>query len=193
MLVDTRHMDTVRRAFDLFEAGDVDALVGLYHPRVKIRAAGALPSPPASLEGVERARTYLRGLVAEGMNCAVEELELMEVEGDVLVGGRMAAPANVLMRWRFDFEDDLISRVEPLVEVGWAPIGAREFKTAEVAGAPEGRTVTLRLGDGRSLSVPIDRELVDRAPPHSPVLVYFDGEVVAGWYLPADGRGMILS
>ena len=192
MLVDTRHTETVRRAFDLFEAGDVDALVALYHPQVSIRGAGVLPSRPASVQGVDNARTYLRGLVADGMNFAVEELELMEVDGDVLVGGRVAAPANALMRWRFDFEDDLIRRVQPLAEIGWAQIGGREFKTAEVAGAPQGGTVALRLGDGRSLSVPIDRELVGHATPRSPVLVYFDGEVVVGWYLPADGRGMIL-
>jgi ketosteroid isomerase-like protein len=192
LLVDTRHTETVRRAFDLFEAGDVDALVGLYHPQVRLRFVGVLQAPALSVHGVESARTYLRGLVAEGVNCAVEELELTEVDGDVLVGGRATAPANALMRWRFDFEDDLIRRVEPLVELGWAPIGSRDFESGEVAGEPEGGNVLLRLGDGRFFSVPIAPELVTRVRQRSPVLVYFDGRMVAGWYLPGERRGMIL-
>jgi hypothetical protein len=192
VLVETRHMETVRRAFDLFEAGDVDGVVALYHPQVRMRGASALPSPPVSVQGVERARTYLRGLVADGLNPAVEELELSEVDGHVLVGGRLVAPANVLMRWRFDFEDDLISRVETLVEIGWAPIGGNRFELAEVAGTPKDGTVELQLSDGRAISAPIDRDLMDRVAPNSPVLVYFDGDELAGWYLPHNQHGMVL-
>jgi len=192
VLVRARHTETVRKAFDLFEAGEVDALVTLYHPQVEIRVAGVLRPPATAYFGAESARSYLHELVAEGMNCGVEGLELVEVGERVVAAGRMAAPANVLMRWNFDFEDDLISRVEPLEEAGWAQMGARKFSIAQVAEAPVHGTVALRLGDGRSLSVPIDRDLVTRATPRSPVLVYFDGGRLVGWYLPDDQRGMVL-
>ena len=192
MLVHTRHVDTVRRAFHLFETGEVDPLVMLYHPQVEILDVGALGTPVASYVGVERARTYLRGLVEDGLNCVVDELELVEVDGNVLAAGRITEPTTTLMRWRFDFEGDLIKRVEPLDPVEWAQLDDRGFMLAQVLAEPERGTVQLRLSDGRAVAAPIAEELVACTARRSPVFAFFDGQELTGWYLPDHQRGMVL-
>jgi len=191
MLVGTRHTKIVRRAFDLFEAGQVGNLVALYHPDVEIRVTGVLHPPAQTYAGVECVRGYLQGLVDEGKNCRVEGLELVEIGHDVLAQGWMAAPANLDMRWHFDFEGDLIARVIPL-EGDWAVLGGRGFAVGQVAAAPGSGRVELRLSDGRSLIAPIAGALEPRVAVHDPVLAYFDGHRLAGWYLPDRQLGMDL-
>ena len=190
MLVQTDHTQTVRRAFKLFETGSVDALVELYHPQVELNVVGVLAPPAASYRGVESVRAYLQGLVDGGMNVPVEDLELVEADRSVVAAGRISAPANVLMRWTFDFDGDLISRVTSSEE-RWAPLNGREFAIARVADAPAGGKVVVRLADGRSLSLPVDSVLAPFATPSAPVLVFFDGDEPAGWYLPEAQRGMV--
>ena len=56
MLVGTRRTEIVRRAFGLFEAGEIDALMALYHPRVELRVTGALRPPAETHVGIESAR-----------------------------------------------------------------------------------------------------------------------------------------
>lgn len=192
MLLRTDHTQTVRRAFELFEAGSVDALVELYHAQVELNVVGVLAPPAASYRGVERARAYLQGLVDAGMNVPVEDLELIEVDGSVVAAGRISEPANVLMRWTFEFEDDLISRITPSEE-RWAPLNGREFTIARVARAPAAGRVVVLLADGRSLSLPVDSALAAFATPSSPVLVFFEQDEPAGWYLPEAQRGMVLA
>lgn len=191
MLVQTDHTQTVRRAFELYEAGSVDALVELYHAQVELNVAGVLGQSAATYRGVESARTYLQDLVDGGMNVPVEDLELIEVDGSVLAAGRIPEPANLLMRWTFDFEGDRIHRITPSEE-HWAPLNGREFTVARALEAPAGDRVVVLLADGRSLSLPVDSALARFVTPSSPVLVFFEQGEPAGWYLPEAHRGMVL-
>ena len=191
MLVGTRRTEIVRRAFGLFEAGEIEALVALYHPRVEIRVTGALRPPADTHVGIESARAYLQAVVDDGRNCRVDDLELMELGDSVIAHGWMAAPANLSMRWQFEFDDGLIARVVPLAG-DWAVLGGRGFTLGQVAGRPAGGRVELRLSDGRSLLAPIAAGLEPWAAVHEPVLAYFDGGRLAGWYLPDHQQGMDL-
>lgn len=112
-------------------------------------------------------------------------------EANVVAAGRISEPGNVLMRWTFEFEGDLISRITPSEE-RWAPLNGREFTIAQVAGAPAGGEVVVRIAYGRSLSLPVDSALAPFATPSSPVLVFFEQGEPAGWYLPDAQRGMVL-
>ena len=191
MLVRTRHTEIVRRAFGLFEAGDVEALVALYHPRIEMHVTGSLGPPAQTYSGVDSARGYLQGVVDQGMNCRVQDLELLEFGNRVLVRGRMVTPVDLRMHWHFDFEDGLIARVIPL-EGNWAVLDDRGFTLGQVARAPVSGTVTLLLSDGRSLVAPVTAELAPRVMVHEPVMAYFDGDALAGWYLPNLQQGMDL-
>ena len=191
MLVRTRRTEIVRRAFGLFEAGEIDELVALYHPRVEVRVTGVLRPPARTHVGVERARAYLQAVVDDGRNCAVDDLELMELGDSVIASGTMGEPANLSMRWEFDFEDGLITRVVPL-EADWAVLGGRGFTPGQVAEAPGSGRVELCLSDGRSLSAPIAAGMEPYAALHEPVLAYFDQGRLAGWYLPQHQQGMDL-
>jgi ketosteroid isomerase-like protein len=190
MLVSSRHAKIVRRAFDLFEAGDVEGLLALYHPDVEVGDAGSVRPPAHTYVGIERVREYLREIVAEGANVRVEDLELIEADGRVIVNGRVPA-ADIAMRWRFDFEDDLIARVVPL-EADWAVLGGRDFTLGQVVERSGSGRVELRFSDGRSLIAPIAAALEPWAAVQEPVLAYFDGDRLAGWYLPDHQLGMDL-
>ena len=179
-------------AFARYREGDVDSVVALYHPRIELRALSLMGRPPESLRGTASVRAFLRDRVAQGMNPEVEGLEVVEVDGRVLAAGRLAPPASIRMHWTFEFEDELIRRIQVREDAGWAAMGDREFVLAQVADTPARGTVPLRLGEGRSLSAPIDDDLVDLAVPQAPVLVYFDQDGLAGWYLPDHQRGMVL-
>jgi ketosteroid isomerase-like protein len=191
VLVRARHTEIVRRAFDLFEAGDLDALTALYHPRIELRLAGVLSPPLDILAGVDQARGWLQRTVDEGMNVHVDDLELDVVGNRVIVRGRLAPPGDIAMHWYFDFADDLIVRVTTL-EAGWAVLGDRDFTLGQVTERPEPGTVMLRLSDGRSLAAPVSAELCSRVAAHEPVMAYFDGDTLTGWYLPDLQRGMDL-
>jgi ketosteroid isomerase-like protein len=191
VLVRTRHTEIVRKAFGLFEAGKVDALMALYHPRAEVRVTGALQPPARTYAGIEPVRSYLREVVVNGRNCRVDDLELLEMGDTVIASGRMAEPAHLEMRWQFDFEDDLIARVIPL-EGDWAVLGGREFIPGQVGAEPLAGRVELRLGDGRSLLAPIAPVLEHCAGVHDPVLAYFDEGRLSGWYLPERRLGMDL-
>ena len=191
MLVRTRHTEIVRWAFDLFEAGDVDALTALYHPLVELRVAGVLRPPGEVHSGIEQARAWLEKAVEDGMNVRVDDLELEEVGGRVIARGRIAGPGDISMHWHFDFADDLIVRITPL-EAGWAVLDHRGFTLGQVARSPGSGAVTLRFRDGRSLTTPIAAELESRVAVEEPVMAYFDGDNLAGWYLPDLQRGMDL-
>jgi ketosteroid isomerase-like protein len=190
MLVSSRHAKIVRRAFDLFEAGDVEGLLALYHPDVEVGDAGSVRPPAHTYVGIERVREYLREIVAEGANVRVEDLELIEADGRVIVNGRVPA-ADIAMRWRFDFEDDLIARVVPL-EADGAVLGGRDFTLGQVVERSGSGRVELRFSDGRSLIAPIAAALEPWAAVQEPVLAYFDGDRLAGWYLPDHQLGMDL-
>lgn len=191
MLVRTRHTEIVRRAFGLFEAGDVDALTALYHPHVELRVAGALRPPGEVHSGIERARAWLEQAVEDGMNVHVDDLELEQVGDRVIVRGRIAGPEEISMHWHFDFADDLIVRITPL-EAGWAVLDDRGFTLGRVAEAAGSGTVVLRLRDGRSLATPIAAELESRVAVEEPVMAFFDGDTLTGWYMPKLQRGMDL-
>ena len=169
MLVHTRQTDTVRRAFEAYWAGDIDAVVALYHSDVELRAPGLMDRPPQTFAGAPAVRAYLDEMVATGMNTQTLDLELVEVEGRVVVAGLLPPPLDTRMHWTFEFAEGLIRRIRVRVEDGWAVMGGRE-----------------------SVSAPIHEELVDRATPQAPVLVYFDRDGLAGWYLPEHQRGMVL-
>ena len=110
----------------------------------------------------------------------------------MIASGWMGEPANLAMRWQFDFEDHLIARVVPL-EADWAVLGGRGFTLGQVAEAPALRAASSScLSDGRSLSAPIAAELEPCAALHEPVLAYFDRGRLAGWYLPEHQQGMDL-
>ncbi len=190
MLVGAQHTETVRRAIDFFQEGNVDALVALYHPDVEVVEAGAVRPPAHTYVGVENARDYVQELVDKGANVRVEDVELVDLDDTVIVHLRVPV-ANMAMRWRFDFEGDLIARVVPL-EAGWAALGGHPYTLAEVVEPPASGSVALRLSDGRSLAAPIAIELEPLAPVQEPVLVYFEGDELAGWYLPDHQRGMDL-
>jgi ketosteroid isomerase-like protein len=191
VLVRARHTEIVRRAFDLFEAGEIEALVALYHPRIEIHVTGALGPPAQAYSGLDSARGYLQSVVDQGMNCKVEDLELLEFGDRVVVRGRMVTPVDLAMRWHFDFQGDLIARVVPL-EGNWAVLDDREFTLGQVAETPRSGTVTLRLSDGRSLAAPIAADLESCARVTEPVMAYFDEGRLTGWYLPDLQRGMDL-
>jgi ketosteroid isomerase-like protein len=192
VLLRTRQTDTVRRAFELYWAGDIDGVVAVYHPDVELRAPGLLDRPPQTFAGIPAVRAFLDEMVATGMNTRALDLELVEVEGRVVAAGLLSTPAGVRMHWTYEFCEDLIRRIRVRVEDGWAAMGGREFALGRVDHVPAGGVVALRLGNGESVSAPIDDELVDRATPQAPVLVYFDREGLAGWYLPEHQRGMVV-
>ncbi len=116
---------------------------------------------------------------------------MLEFGDRVVVRGRMVTPVDLVMRWHFDFEDGLIARVTPL-EGHWAVLDGQEFTPGRLTEPPEAGTVILRLSDGRSLAVPISAELSPRVAPHEPVMAFFDGDTLIGWYLPDLQRGMDL-
>ena len=192
MLVRTRRTDTVRRAFAHYWEGDVDAVVALYHQGIELWTPGLMGRPATSVAGVAALRAYLGGLVADGMNHGVDGLEVVEFEGRVLASGRLAAPAGNDLHWTFEFADDRIRRIRLREEIGWAALGDREFALAQVADVPTGGAVTLRLGDGRALTAPVDADLAELVAPQTPALVYFDADGLAGWYLPDHQRGVAL-
>jgi ketosteroid isomerase-like protein len=191
VLVRARYTETVRRAFSLFEAGEVEALLALYHPRIEMRVSGVLRPPAQVYAGLDRARDYLEGAIADGVNRRVEDLRLAEAGERVAVQGRLAAPDDAALRWHFDFEDGLIARIASL-EADWAILGGRVFTPGHVADAPRSGSVLLDLADGRSLEAPIAGRLEAGVGPGEPVMAYFEGKRLAGWYLPGPRRGMDL-
>ena len=85
----------------------------------------------------------------------------MELGDSVIAHGWMAAPANLSMRWQFEFDDGLIARVVPLAG-DWAVLGGRGFTLGQVAGRPAGgarraepqrRPVAARPDRGRARAV----------------------------------------
>lgn len=165
--------------------------MALYHPRVELRVTGTLRPRAQTHVGIDSARAYLQAVVDDGRNCRVDDLELLELGDSVIARGWMAAPANATMRWQFEFDDDLIARVVPLAG-DWAVLGGRGFTIGQVAGRAARGHVELSLSDGRSLLVPITAGLEPLAAVHEPVLAYFDGGRLAGWYLPDHQQGMDL-
>lgn len=74
-------MELVRRAWDAFAQGDVDAAAAAFDPHVRWHAAGEADSEGAC-HSRQDAEAFLRGLLAEGVSA--ELLEIREA-GDRLV------------------------------------------------------------------------------------------------------------
>jgi ketosteroid isomerase-like protein len=109
-------VETVRRAFALAQARDLDALLEVHHPRVEIVGTYEF-TPVNTYYGHDGVRRWLADIDAGFDDFGWELEDIREVDDGVLVSGTVAARAKdgevrtATRAWVFRFEDDRIRSV----------------------------------------------------------------------------------
>ena len=203
-----RNSELVLQAFALFERGDIDGLLDLYHPDVVMHASGVLMD-----RGVYRGRADL-GRALERLHASGASREIVEFEahdsGELVVAhGVVCRPERTTAAWVVAVMDGQIRLIEGYLSASeaWqrAEAGAGEpghwrgFEGAEAAnGVVVARFVdqdvlVLRLDNGRRFEAKLPPASGSRWIVGSAVTVYLDGEgELVGWYVTERGVGVDL-
>lgn len=102
----------------------------------------------------------------------------------------IAVPAE----WEVQMRDGVISSMRVIeldtARPAWTPLGPIPSYAGEVVTRWGDNGLLARLYDGRAQELPVPDELSDQCKVGDPVLVYFEGRDVLGWYLPESMIGV---
>jgi hypothetical protein len=176
--------------------------IALYHPEVHMTSS--LAGITVRIHGRDELRRVTDELMSDNRRYRNLNTEVVVDEGDrallrttllVLQGDRplIAAP----LEWKIGLRDGLISESHiaappPAEEPNWAPLGSTLSLGGEILARWGEEQLLARLYDGRPIELPAPEELDDEWDVGDQLMVFFENEVVVGWYLPDKQLGLDL-
>ncbi len=172
----------------------LDECIALYHPDVHmtsslngitVRTHGRAELRSAILEAMGDRRRYRHlntVVVVDEGDRAILRTTLLMLQGDRPL---VAVPVE----WKIKLRDGLIAESHgaegpPEDLPNWAPLGSTYSLGAEILAGWGDGLLLARLYDGRPVELSAPAEVDDRWEVGDPLMVFFEHEVVVGWYLP---------
>ena len=201
----------VRRALELSDAAlalgteeAIAAYLACFHSEVDLTAAcGGMD---VAVSGIGELRTATENLISSGVSYSHRDWRVVSERSDRVVTHYVrvlrkqgAAHLEVEVESEVAFEGDLIRRmaVKERAEPGdrpapWAPLGSTPSSAGEIVAHWADEKLLVRLRDGRETEVPLPADADGLWDIGDPVIVFFDGAALLGWYLPERQFGVDL-
>lgn len=156
---------------------------------------GSLMGISVRTHGREELRAAIISSIRAGTRHRHLELEVVTDDPDrIVVRGTFVSLVGdtpliaVPAEWDVRLRDGLISTMRVIeldpARPAWTPLGPIPGFAGEVVASWGDNGLLARLDDGRAQELPTPDELSDQWEVGDPVLVFFDGRDVLGWYLP---------
>jgi hypothetical protein len=184
------------------DQGLLEERIALYHPEVHMTSS--LAGITVRVHGRDELRRVTDELMSDNRRYRNLNTEVVVDEGDravlrttllVLQGDRplVAIP----LEWKVRLRDGLIAEshivpAPPEDQPNWAPLGSTLTLGGEILARWGDDRLLARLYDGRPMELPAPEELDDEWDVGDQLMVFFENEVVVGWYLPDKQRGVDL-
>jgi hypothetical protein len=182
----------------------VDAYLGCFHRDIELTAS--LSGLTVAASGLGELRAVVENVLAAGLSYESRDIQVVsEAQSRVVTHytGVMFHDGTVLTEAAaevdFTFEGELIRRMiagdlgRPAdAGVAWAALGSRPSLTGEIVAHRSNTDLLVRLRDGREVELPSPVEAQGQWAVGDALLVYYDGAVPVGWYLPERQFGVDL-